>query len=364
MNTVLIAGATGLIGEAALRHFASADQWQVIALSRRRPEPVCDRASYRHVHADLRDAASCRNACTDFSKVTHLVYAAVAEQPGLVAGWHDTEQMQINLSMLQNLLAPLRAAAPNLQHVSLLQGAKAYGAHAGHTPPVPAKENAARVQHDNFYWLQEDYLKTIAEQAGFTWTIFRPQVVVGSTSGVAMNPLLAFAAYAEIRRAEGKPFSFPGGALQLAETVDAALIAEALEWAATASAAHGKTFNITNGDVCAWRELWPALAKAFNIETGPDEPMSLAAYLLERQGIWERVAQQNDLHTSKLTQFLGESHHYADILLRANSTVLQHPMLLSTIKLRQAGFTACRDTESVIIRLINEMKNRKLIPMQ
>lgn len=362
MNTVLIAGATGLIGEAALSHFANANNWKVIALSRRTPEPMCDRASFQHLSVDLSDAASCRNACADLSSVTHLVYAAVAEQPGLVSGWHDTEQMQINLNMLQNLLAPLRAAAPNLQHVSLLQGAKAYGAHAGQIPPVPARENAPRVQHDNFYWLQEDYLKTIAEEAGFTWTILRPQVVVGSTSAAAMNPLLAFAAYAEIRRAENKPFSFPGGALQLAETVDAGLIAEALEWAATATAAREQTFNITNGDVCAWRELWPALAAAFNIEVGPDEPMSLAAYLVERQDIWERVAQKNDLRTPNLKNFLGESHHYADVLLRANSTALQHPMLLSTIKLRQAGFTACRDSEAVLTRLIAEMKTRRFIP--
>jgi len=362
MNTVLIAGATGVIGEAALSHFAATNNWNAIALSRRTPQPMCDPASFRHISVDLQDAAACRRACSSLSSVTHLVYAAVSEQAGLVSGWHDKQQMQINLHMLRNLLEPLRHAAPNLQHVTLLQGAKAYGAHAGHLTPVPARENAPRVQHENFYWLQEDYLREAANSAGFSWTILRPQVVVGSTWGVAMNPLLAFAAYAELRREEGKPFNFPGGALQLAEIVDAELIAEALEWAVTATAAKEQTFNISNGDVCAWRELWPALANAFNIELGPAEPIRLAEYLAERGDLWRDIAQKHSLRVPALKSFLGESHHYADILLRANSQSLQHPVLLSTIKLRQAGFTACRDSEAVLIRLIAEMKTRRLIP--
>ena len=34
-RTVLIAGATGLVGKAAMEHFASLDDWNVIAISRR-----------------------------------------------------------------------------------------------------------------------------------------------------------------------------------------------------------------------------------------------------------------------------------------------------------------------------------------
>jgi nucleoside-diphosphate-sugar epimerase len=362
MNTVLIVGATGVIGEAALAHFAMADNWNAIGLSRRTPEPICDPASFSHIPLDLLDAAATREACNSLNDVTHVIYAAVAEQAGLVSGWHDTQQMQTNLTMLNNLLEPLSKSATNLQHVSLLQGAKAYGAHAGHITPVPARENASRVQHKNFYWLQEDYLQEVSERTGLSWTIFRPQVVVGSTSGVAMNPLLAFAAYAAIRKEEGKPFSFPGGVLQLAEIVDAGLIAEALEWAATAQPAKAQTFNITNGDVCAWRELWPTLAMEFDIELGPDEAMPLATYLLKRNLLWQHIAKRNNLKNNNLKNFLGESHYYADILLRANSQSIQHPILLSTIKLRQAGFSACRDSESVIIKLISEMKDRRLIP--
>ena len=37
-NTILIAGASGLIGRAAIEHFAGQKDWRVIALSRRAPE--------------------------------------------------------------------------------------------------------------------------------------------------------------------------------------------------------------------------------------------------------------------------------------------------------------------------------------
>ena len=41
-------------------------------------------------------------------RVTHVVYAAVYEKPGLIAGWRDQEQMDTNLAMLRNLMYQLR----------------------------------------------------------------------------------------------------------------------------------------------------------------------------------------------------------------------------------------------------------------
>ena len=45
-----------------------------------------------------------------------------------------------------------------LTHVTLLQGTKAYGASV-QPMRVPAREDQPRVEHPNFYWLQEDRLK-------------------------------------------------------------------------------------------------------------------------------------------------------------------------------------------------------------
>lgn len=361
MNTVLIAGATGVIGQAALSHFATLPDWDVIAISRRRPDTV-EGGSYLHYPLDLGNRADCNNICARLEKVTHVIYAAVAEKPGLVAGWQNRQQMALNLAMLKNLLEPLCNTAGQLRHVTLLQGAKAYGAHAGHIPPIPARESASRVPHENFYWLQEDYLREKSVAAGFNWTIFRPQVLVGGAPGVAMNPLLPLAAYAAIRREEAKPFSYPGGEPQILELVDAALLAEAFQWAASTDRAHRETFNITNGDLFTWSDAWPALAEAFGVTPGPAEPLHLSEYLVQRSDLWDQIVARRKLRPLQLAEFLGQSHHYADILLRHGARIIERPTLLSTIKLRQAGFSACRDSLESIRYWVCRLRAARLIP--
>jgi nucleoside-diphosphate-sugar epimerase len=358
MGAVLVAGATGLVGEAAVAEFA-ASGWDVIAVSRREPEAV---GRFRRLAVDLTDAAACREAFGALSEVTHVVYAALYEKPGLIAGWQEADQMETNLSMLRNLLEPLAGAAKGLKHVTLLQGTKAYGAHVRAEIPLPARERAARDEHANFYWLQEDYLRAKASAGGFAWTIFRPQIIVGAAWGAAMNPLLPLGAYAALRREEGRPFSYPGGAAQIGEIVDADLLAEAFLLAAQATAARGETFNITNGDVFSWRDAWPVLAEAFGVEAGPDEPMQLAPWLAERAALWDAVVARQGLQPLALDAFLGESHHYADILLRKDAVAIGRPTLLSTIKLRQAGFAACRDSEDSLRRWVRELQLRRLLP--
>ena len=359
-NTVLVAGATGLVGEAAVTRFAAAG-WRVIAVSRRTPDALPP--GVRHLALDLTDRAACAAAAEKLRDVTHLVYAALYEKPGLIAGWRDPEQMATNLAMLRGLLEPLAAVARDLRHVTLLQGAKAYGAHVGHPPPIPAREREPRVEHPNFYWLQEDFLRAAAAAKGFEWTIFRPQVVVGAAWGAAMNPLLPLAAYAAIRRELGQPFSYVGGARQVQELADPRLLGEAFEWAALAPGAADQIFNISNGEVFAWADVWGALAKAFGVEPGPEEPTKLAEYLPAHAEVWDRIAARASLRPIGLMTLLGESHHYVDALLRPGlETVSRPPVLLSTIKLRQAGFAACYDSEATLKYWAEQLAARRLTP--
>ena len=136
-KTVLIVGASGVIGAAAVEHFSRLGDWRVIGASRR-PADVEPGTDYEHVALDLTDEAACAKAAAGFGGVTHVIYAALFEKPGLVAGWYEQDQMQTNLSMMRNLMSPLMAAAKGLRHVSVLQGTKAYGAHV-HAIQVPAR---------------------------------------------------------------------------------------------------------------------------------------------------------------------------------------------------------------------------------
>ena len=172
--------------------------------------------------------------------------------------------------MLRNLFDPLESKAKKLRHVSLLQGTKAYGAHLAPIP-IPARERAPRHPHENFYWLQEDYLRE--KQTGKKWnfTILRPQIVMGEAIGGNLSLIPPLGVYAALLREEGSPLYFPGGDPSVFELVDADLLARSMEWAATTEAARNETFNITNGDVATWQDLWPVVADALGMKVGAAE---------------------------------------------------------------------------------------------
>ena len=356
---VLIAGASGVVGAAAVEEFL-AQGWQVVALSRRKPEIASTRA-FEFLSVDLQDTAASKAALSRLTDITHVVYAALYEKPGLVAGWSERDQMETNLAMLRNFAEPLIAASKGLKHFSLLQGTKAYGIHL-HPMPIPARERAPRDGHENFYWLQEDYLRSTAQKAGFTFSILRPQLIIGSAYGVAMNLAPIIGAYAAICREEGEPFGFPGGISYVWEAVDARLLARVFAWAATSPNAAGQHFNVTNGDVFEWRNLWPAMAKTLGVKTGPDKPRAMATYLTEKAGVWDAIVRKHKLRPVKMAELVGESHHYADFCFAYGATELPPPAFVSAIKLRQAGFTEVCDTEDMFCYWLQNFIDRGILP--
>src|SRR5262245_53523769 len=197
--------------------------WGVVGISRRVP-PGLERAAI--VSVDLLDRARCADVFGAMRDVTHVVYAALFEKPGLVAGWRERDQMETNLRMFANLLDPLVSEAASLEHVTLLQGTKAYGGHVA-TVPIPSRERTPRHAHENFYFLQEDHLSDAHARAGgaWSWTILRPQVILGESLGSNMNLIPAIAAYGAVLHEAGKPLHFPGGAPSVIEVVSADLLA-------------------------------------------------------------------------------------------------------------------------------------------
>lgn len=354
-KTVLVAGATGLVGYAALKHFIQAPDVDVIALSRRRPPGFAG----HHLPLDLTDAAACAAASDTFRSVTHVVYAALFELPGLVEGWRNDHQIATNDLMLQNLLRPLIQAASDLQHVTLLQGTKAYGVHV-RPLSVPAREGRSEMREQpNFYWTQEDYLR--AAQSGRDWafTILRPVLIVGEAIGGAMNLIPALGAHAAVMRERGPILPYPGGAERVSQAVDADLLARAIEWAGETPAARNETFNVTNGDVFTWPNVWPAIAEAVGMRAGPDEP-----FLLQSLGRadWDRVRQRYGLVSPALSDFVGLSLEYADYQMRYGHTEPGPPAIVSTVKIIQAGFCEVMDTELMFRKWFSLFQMKRLLP--
>ncbi|TML07914.1 MAG: SDR family oxidoreductase [Actinobacteria bacterium] len=358
-KTMLVVGASGVVGRAAIEHFRELRDWEVVGVSRRVPHGIDGVALHS---LDLLDTERCADAFGAMPAVTHVVYAALSEAPGLVSGWRDREQMQRNLMMLRNVFDPLRRAARSLEHVSLLQGTKAYGVHLEATP-VPARERWPRHPHENFYFLQEDYLRDAQRDAGWTFTIWRPQVIYGESFASPMNLIPAIGVYGAILRERGEPLAFPGGATGLSEAVDADLLAEALEWATRSAAARNKTFNITNGDVFSWRDTWPAIAESLGMEVGPDVALSLAVEMPRRAAEWAAIVDRHALRSPPaLDEFVGDSFVYADMLFHYGRDVVRPPALVSTIKLRQAGFGGCIDTDDMFRKWFARFRERRLLP--
>jgi nucleoside-diphosphate-sugar epimerase len=133
--------------------------------------------------------------------------------------------MSTNLAMIRNVVEPLAEGA-RLEHVTVLQGTKAYGAHL-HPIRIPARERYPRDEHPNSYWFQEDYIREKASRSGFGWTIFRPTIVLGPNVGVAMNTVPVIGVYAALCKATGRAFSYPGHVSYPREAVDTRLIGDA-----------------------------------------------------------------------------------------------------------------------------------------
>jgi nucleoside-diphosphate-sugar epimerase len=301
--------------------------------------------------------------------VTHLVFAASFERPGLIDGWFDAESIERNAAMLRNLFLPLEQVATGLQHVSLLQGTKAYGFHHPELGTVglhiPLRERDPRRIHPNFYFVQEDFLRERQAKADWDLTILRPTVVFGDAPGSNMNPLLAIGVYAALERERGRPLDFPGGTYSVSmaqEAVDCALVGEALTWAATSPTARGGTFNLTNGDTFNWPSVWPAIAECLGMEVGSHRPVSLASDLPRRSGEWARIRAKYGLAgPPAIEELVGRnSLIYADWILNPGRTA--QGILNSTIAIRQAGYTGCIDTEDMFRSWFARIQDGSVLP--
>lgn len=353
---ILIVGALGSVGYSALEHFESLPDWDVVGVSRRAPQ-FKTRAKW--INADLRDKDDAKAKLGALKDITHIAYAAVYEKADVTRGWSEMDHVRINLEMLQNVVQTVEAASPSLKHITMLQGTKAYGAHLGPFK-MPARESDPRYMPPNFYYDQMDWLAERQQKTGqWHWTILRPQIVCGIAIGSPLNIVNAIGVFAAISREYGLPLRFPGGVERIGEATDARLIAKAMQWAGEAETAKNQVFNIANGDVYVWENIWPRVASLFGMETARAHPFSLARVMPENEPIWDRIVQKYGLAPHKYKEIVP-SWQFVDFVLGYGQRPNAHH--ISTIKIRQAGFHECIDTEDMFIELISILQDRRILP--
>ncbi|MBK7250746.1 MAG: NAD-dependent epimerase/dehydratase family protein [Gammaproteobacteria bacterium] len=360
---VVIAGASGLVGSSAVRLFASRGDWQVVAVSRRPPLDMPGRV--QHVSVDLSDPRACGNAFGEMRDVTHVIYAALSEKlEDIYGGWSDPVQIAKNAAMLRNLFEPLSAASRNLQHVALVHGAKAYGCHLPQLDaPVPMRESLPRVPHPNFYHEQEDYIWGRQQGQTWTWTVWRPVGIAGAAIGSPMNAFLLLPLFAALRREAGLDLPVPAGVTLASEATDADLIAEALAWGADSPAARNEIFNIANGDVVAQRERFPVVAECFRMPLGAPRRLDVVQEVRGMAGLWREMVHRHGLRAPEdVAALFGGSMEMSNTGGEAPAGNPLRWGLVSTIKLRQAGFHGCVDTLEMCRKYVRRYQELRILP--
>jgi nucleoside-diphosphate-sugar epimerase len=276
----------------------------------------------------------------------------------------ETQNIEVNSRIVRNLLAAV-SAAKSVAHVALVTGLKhylgpfeMYG--KGKVPVTPFREEQGRLDVDNFYYAQEDEVFAAAQRDGFGWSVHRPHTIIGLAVGNAMNMGSTLATYATLCRETGRPFVFPGSAVQwngLTDMTDARLLARHLEWAATVPAARNQDFNVVNGDVFRWNWMWGRLAEWFGIQpaTFQDGDNRLETQLADAAPAWAGIAQKYQLVEADLAKLASAWHTDAD---------LGRPIEAVTDmgKSRRLGFLDYQSTDQSFFDLFTQMRSLRLIP--
>lgn len=347
-KVAVIAGAQGVIGVNLLHHLAATGEWEIIGLSRRGGIAA---ENIRHIAVDLLSAEDCQQKLSGLDNVTHLFYAAYQDKPT----W--AELVVPNLTMLVNVVEVIEKASPLLQHISLMQGYKVYGAHLGPFK-TPARETDGGHMPREFNVDQQNFLEQCQKGKRWKWSALRPSVVGGFGLGNPMNLAMVIAVYASMSKELGIPLRFPGkpGAYdKLLEMTDAELLSKATVWAATNERCANQAFNINNGDLFRWNDLWPKLARFFELEAAAPLPMSLNIIMADKEPLWNQMVAKYNLEPNPYQNV--SSWIFGDFVF-----AWDYDVFADGSKARRFGFHEYVDTEAMFISIFTDLRKRKVIP--
>lgn len=348
----LVAGVSGITGHNTAVSLVDKG-WRVYGVSRTRGEEI---PGVNHLYADLLkpndlDAVFAR---LNFS---HMFFASWSRQPT------EAENCVVNGAMLRNAIE-VAAKAGNLKHVALVTGLKHYlgpfEAYASMPVETPFRETQGRLPYQNFYYDQEDILISTGDTYGFTWSVHRASTIIGWALGNAMNMGVTLAVYGSICRVTGRPFSFPGSVQQwegIVDVVDARLLGHHLFWAATEPRAQNEAFNVTNGDVFRWRQMWPILAENLGVEMpefgGHATP--LADLMTDADSDWKVIVDNYGLVDIPASKLASWWHTDAD-LGRPVET------FADMSKSRDSGFLEYQSSKHSFLDLFQKLRSGGIIP--
>jgi nucleoside-diphosphate-sugar epimerase len=344
-KTALVVGASGVIGKNLTAYLQSLPDWKVIGTSRK-PLP----GNVETIVVDLLDEADVAAKFAALDTVTHVFYTAYQDKPT----W--AELVAPNMTMLRHVVEMIEKVSPKLEHISFMQGYKVYGAHLGPFR-TPAREDDPPIMLPEFMTEQQRYITAAQEGKSWSWSAIRPSVVGGFAPGNPLNLVSLIAVYASICKELGIPFRFPGkpGAYHpLIELTDADLLAKATVWAATSPEGANQAFNINNGDLFRWEDLWPKLGAYFGLETAPPVQLPLAEVMRDKAPVWEALRERHGL---RFGYEALSAWPFGDFVFSWD-----YDFLADGSKARRLGFHEYADTEQMFYRIFDQLRAEKVIP--
>jgi nucleoside-diphosphate-sugar epimerase len=344
----VVAGALGVSGRAIVNHLSRLGGWEILGLSRRRPDFS---TPARYLAVDLLDQTDVERHLGEFHDVTHVFYTALQMRPS------PFEEVGLNLAMLRHTVEAVERSSNRLRKIVLMEGAKYYGAHLG-PYKTPAREHDPRHMPPNFYYDQEDYLRACSASKAWSWTALRPSCICGFAVGNPMNMATVIAVYASLCRELGLPFRYPGSARAyrtIMEMTDSDLLAKAAVWAAETDRCDAEAFNITNGDFHRWESLWPSLAEFFQLDCASPLHLPLTLFMSDKEPLWRSMVQKHNLMIYSFQE--AAAWPFGEAIFN-----IEYDVMSDTTKARRFGFHEVVDTEEMLLHLMGEFRRNRFIP--
>ncbi|CAE7210415.1 hypothetical protein PTNB73_09168 [Pyrenophora teres f. teres] len=414
MPSAIVTGATGILGREIVFELSQhRQQWPTIhALSRSKKEDYPDNVIHNHI--DLQSSPDEMAADLKSVRGEYIFFAAYLAQDAEEDAW------SVNGRMLSNFLFALEKnnAIKEVKRIILVCGAKQYGVHLG-MPKQPMTEDAPWLTDTskwppNFYYNQQNILHEFCAKHSKEWVVTYPNDVIGFAMGNFMNLASSIALYAVVSKelaasssSNNNEIIFPGSPsfyTKFDSFTSSKLHAEFCAWAALEPRAANQAFNVVNGDVESWMNLWPKVVRYFgasvkkdqfggtagssdgngmasSVDMAPQPPVSVQAAELGLQGTaavqdgnkveqhinlvkwaekgdvreaWERVAQREGLDK---TAFDKATWPFLGFVLGRN-----FDLVISMSKARECGWKGYRDTWGSLRDVFDEMRGAGVLP--
>ncbi|KAK5125158.1 hypothetical protein LTR85_000834 [Meristemomyces frigidus] len=270
MPSALVTGATGILGRQIVQELGKdKQQWPTVyALSRSKKEAYPE--NVKHQHIDLQASADEMAKELENVQPDYVFFAAY------LAKDDEGEATKVNGAMLENFLDALAitGASKKVKRVILTTGAKQYGVHLG-VPKNPMEESDHWLKDEdrppNFYYKQQEILAAKAKEQGWDWVVTYPNDVIGVAHGNFMNLTSSLGLYAAVTKEMGAEFVWPGSPdfyTRFDSFTYSKLHAKFNLWAALEQSpkVSNQAFNVVNGDVESWANMWPKVAAKFGLK--------------------------------------------------------------------------------------------------